>query len=256
MNDAVEPERGTGRLRLVLFILLPILLISGIAGAALVLHFSHANDDEDEVEDDDGALPPLAFADDTVGLMLTWIDETGEPQVALKPASVPAAARSLVRVVISGSKNGTHDELYVANLDKKEADGLYHARTMHRSDWEQEIERRREAYLKGTPPADRRRSRTGPTPQEETSTAVIIYGASWCKPCHKARDYLKSKRVAFTFKDIDETPGAAAEMHEKLAGIGRGNERGIPVLDVRGKILVGFHRADVDRALAKTSGRR
>jgi hypothetical protein len=95
------------------------------------------------------------------------------------------------------------------------------------------------------------RAATGGARGAKTGAVTVVQRTS-----KNQADYLKSRRVAFVFKDIDETPGAAAEMREKLTSIGRGGERGIPVIDVRGKILVGFHRADVDRALAKTSGRR
>ena len=54
-------------------------------------------------------------------------------------------------------------------------------------------------------------------------------------------------------KDIEETPGAQAEMRDKLEKSGqRGGS--IPVIDVRGQILVGFSPQSVDRALAKIKG--
>ncbi len=79
---------------------------------------------------------------------------------------------------------------------------------------------------------------------------MIIYGASWCGPCHQAADYLKSRGVAYVLKDVEETPGAAAEMHEKLARAGH-HGGSIPVIDVRGQILIGFSASSIDRALAK-----
>ncbi len=53
-------------------------------------------------------------------------------------------------------------------------------------------------------------------------------------------------------KDIEETPGAAAEMRDKLSRAG--NHGGsIPVIDVRGQILIGFSAPSLDRALARAS---
>jgi glutaredoxin len=82
---------------------------------------------------------------------------------------------------------------------------------------------------------------------------VIIYGASWCGPCHQAADYLKSRGVAYVMKDVEETPGAAAEMRDKLT---RSGHRGgsIPVIDVRGQILIGFSASSIEQALAKSAG--
>ncbi|WP_080599189.1 glutaredoxin family protein [Sorangium cellulosum] len=43
---------------------------------------------------------------------------------------------------------------------------------------------------------------------------MIIYGASWCEPCHQAADYLRSKGIAAAVRDIEEDAGAAAEMQD------------------------------------------
>jgi glutaredoxin len=78
---------------------------------------------------------------------------------------------------------------------------------------------------------------------------VIIYGASWCGPCHQAADYLKAHNVPYVLKDIEEDRIAHREMQSKLqaAGMGGGS---IPVIDVKGKLLVGFDARSIDRALA------
>ena len=81
---------------------------------------------------------------------------------------------------------------------------------------------------------------------------VIIYGASWCGPCHRAADYQRERGVAFVMKDIDQTVGARAEMETKLARAGL-QPRAIPVIDVGGRILVGFNPAALDDAL-RTAG--
>ena len=208
-------------------------------------------------------LPPLTIRDDTPNLMLTWIDDRGDSHVEMKPADVPASARSPVRVVMSDRDDGTRDQFYVVDLDKKTTDGGYLAETMARQDWEAEIAKRRVAYLaKIAPPPPPAPSRPAsepsspgsltPTPAPSGGATVIIYGASWCGPCHQAQDYLRSKGVSVVLKDIEETPGAQREMQEKLTKAGvRGGS--IPVIDVRGQILVGFSPRALDQALAKTS---
>jgi glutaredoxin len=80
--------------------------------------------------------------------------------------------------------------------------------------------------------------------------AAIIYGASWCGACHQAAAYLKQKKVPYVEKDIEADNGAAAEMQGKLAKIGqRGGS--IPVLDIRGRVMVGFNPHEVDDALGQ-----
>jgi glutaredoxin len=203
----------------------------------------------------DRALPPLTIKDDAPNLMLTWIDDKGDTHVELRPADVPAAGRALVRVVVSDSEEGTRDLFYVADLTKTLDDGSHPSQTIRRRDWESEIEKRRDAYLAKTAPprpANDTGSRDAPPAQQSGAVTVIIYGASWCGPCHQAADYLKSRGVAYVMKDIEETPGAASEMRDKLSRAGnRGGS--IPVIDVRGQILVGFSASSLDRALARAS---
>jgi glutaredoxin len=93
-------------------------------------------------------------------------------------------------------------------------------------------------------------SAPGETPAADAQGAItaIVYGADWCKPCHDAERYLKSLGVAVTKKDIEESRAAQAEMQQKLA---RANRTGasIPVIDVMGKIFVGYNPASLRQAV-------
>jgi glutaredoxin len=212
----------------------------------------------------DKPLPELSLKDETPDLLLTWIDDKGDTHVELRPQDVPAPGRGFVRVVVSDRDDGTRDLFYVADLGQRHEDGTYAVQTVKRSAWEAEIDKRRVAYFEKTAPP--RPAPVGPgvpgapampgaspRPGQDTGAAtVIIYGASWCGPCHQAADYLKSKGVPYVLKDIEQVPGAAAEMQQKLAKVGR---RGgsIPVIDVRGQIIVGFSPSAVDGALARSA---
>ncbi|WP_437875352.1 glutaredoxin domain-containing protein [Sorangium sp. So ce513] len=207
-------------------------------------------------------LPPLELRDDTANLMLTWIDEKGDTHVELRPADVPAEGRSMVRAMLSDRTEGTRDVFYVADLTQKRPDGTYAVRTMPRREWESLLEKRRAEHLAKTapppPPVAPGGSAgaggpAGPgAPSQLAGVTVIIYGASWCKPCHQAADYLRAKGVAAIVKDIEEDPAAAAEMQDKLA---KSHQRGgsIPIIDVRGQILVGFSPHALDQALARAA---
>jgi glutaredoxin len=201
------------------------------------------------------ALPSLTIRDDTPDLMLTYLDDKGDTHVALHPPEVPPSARALVRVVVSTREDGTRDLFYVTDLNQKSGDGSYAARTMHRRAWEAEIGKRRDAYLAKVAPPPAPSGSSGPSPGSASKSAVtvVIYGASWCKPCHQAADYLKAKGVRVVMKDIEESQAAHGEMREKLERTGqRGGS--IPILDIGGQILVGFSPRSVDRALAKANG--
>jgi hypothetical protein len=59
---------------------------------------------------------------------------------------------------------------------------------------------------------------------------------------------MKKKGISFVDKDIEKDADAAREMQAKLAKAGI-KSSSIPILDVRGKILVGFRRDLLDQAL-------
>ncbi|MBK8259452.1 MAG: NrdH-redoxin [Polyangiaceae bacterium] len=205
------------------------------------------------------SLPALTIQEDTPNMLLTWVDSHGDTHSALKPSEVPEEGKPLVRVVISDREEGTRDPLYVVDLTKPGGGG-FAARAMARREWEGVIAKKREAYLgqfapKTAVPNPTGGASTAPTTSSAQTAAgfvVVIYGAEWCKPCHQAADYLKSKGVPFVMKDVDEDRTAAAEMSAKLEKAGR---RGgaIPVIDVKGQILVGYNRSELDRAVAKAS---
>lgn len=239
-------------------------LVALLVASVSVGGCSHKKDDGTAPTSEQKSLPPLTIRDDTPDLMLTWIDEKGDPHVEIHPADVPASGRSLVRVIVADREDGTKDLFYVADLTQKGGDGSYATQTMSRRAWEAEIEKRRAAYIAkvapppppgpgnvpgapGTPPPPA----NGPGDKAPSGgLTVIIYGASWCHPCHEAQDYLKSKGIAVIMKDIEESPGAAAEMRQKLTRSGQ-HGGSIPVIDVNGQILVGYSSGALDRALAR-----
>ncbi len=73
---------------------------------------------------------------------------------------------------------------------------------------------------------------------------VIVYSTPVCPWCVKAKEYLESKGVSFTEKDVSTDREAAMEMIQKSG------QRGVPVLDINGRIIVGFDREAIDSALA------
>jgi glutaredoxin len=209
------------------------------------------------------ALPELVLRDDAANVMLTWIDGRGDTHVELHPADVPAEGRSLVRVVVADREDGTRDLFYVVDLAQKRPDGTYVAKTMRRSEWEAILEKRREGRL-GPPPGPAAAAPpsgapgpgpTGPSQQgtgKYAGLTVIVYGAEWCRPCHEAQAFLKAKGVTVVMKDVESDPGAQAELSQKLrkAGVPGGS---IPVIDVRGQLLVGYSPSALEQALAKAS---
>ena len=185
--------------------------------------------------------------DASTDLMLTWIDEKGEFHVEQKVADVPVGARDVVRVADPVKDPPKLDDIFVVDLRNAGEGGRYPVRTLSRTEFEKiAVERRQKGGNVLAPKA------AESAPPVAARPTVIIYGASWCGPCHQAATYLRERGIAFVEKDIEEDGGAAREMRAKLASAGiRGGS--IPVIDVRGKMLVGFDPSSIERALASAS---
>jgi glutaredoxin len=214
------------------------------------------------------SLPDFPLTDDTPQLLLTWVGDDGDFHVAEAIAQVPAERRTKVRVVRTDQPTGSGATVYVADLTVKRPDGSYAVSTLPRTEWEKlgaDLRKTRmEALAPGaaSPPGTSAPGTSAPgtsapgtsapggPPAMEVQGAItaIVYGADWCKPCHDAESYLKSLGVTVTKKNIEESRAAQAEMQQKLT---RANRTGasIPVIDVMGKIFVGYSPSSLRQAV-------
>ncbi|MFO0550023.1 MAG: glutaredoxin domain-containing protein [Polyangiaceae bacterium] len=255
--------------------LLSLVVVFGAASALSACSRRDVNTKEERRE-----LPPLEFRDDTPDLVITYIDDAGATHVVSSPKGVPDAFKNLVRVDPQND-TPTADPIYVADLGDVASDGHYTARSFARDDWERMIEERRRkgsSVADASKPQRPRRDRTPKTPSDPATPSpttsapatpngapseqldprfagvnVIVYGASWCGACHDAVDHLHKRGVRTTFKDIGADESARVEMNEKLAKAS-GRQGAIPVIDVGGKILVGYSAHSVDAALESVRG--
>ncbi len=72
---------------------------------------------------------------------------------------------------------------------------------------------------------------------------VILYSATWCAFCHAAQDYFDKLGVKYEVRDIESDAKYATESVDKSG------QRGIPVIDIQGDIIVGFDRPQIDASL-------
>lgn len=72
---------------------------------------------------------------------------------------------------------------------------------------------------------------------------VTIYSATWCAFCHAVKQYLDKLGVKYEDMDVDSNPQAGME------AVNKSGQRGIPVVDIGGEIIVGFDRPKIDAAL-------
>ncbi|HEV3191936.1 MAG TPA: glutaredoxin domain-containing protein [Polyangiaceae bacterium] len=196
------------------------------------------------------------------GLLLTWIDDKGDFHVETRVVDVPIMGRDAVRVVDPNKDDLAHgDVVTIVDLRQARSDGAYPVRTMARTEFEAIAVARREqagptlASAAPEQPPPNAGSATTPSAAASPKAAasrgvVVIYGAEWCGACHDAARYLRRKGIAYVEKDIETDPAAAKEMQQKLAKSGiRGGS--IPVIDVRGKLMVGFNPGQLDAALGE-----
>jgi glutaredoxin len=66
---------------------------------------------------------------------------------------------------------------------------------------------------------------------------VVIYSASWCGHCKKARQYFIANKIAFVEYDIEKSK-AAQRHYLKLGGTG-----GVPLIMVGKRKIQGFSAA-------------
>ena len=207
-------------------------------------------------------LPPLDVSKDSA-LLFTHVEPKGNFATTDKADSVPEVARRLVRVIDPAkgvAERRDTSNVYVVDLRELLANGKARAMAMSREAFET-------GALAQLPPGD---SSTlagphGPALPEEAEVVdpdagmaghapaggppvVILYGTPWCGACKAARQYLSSKHIPYAYKNIENDPSAARELQQKAARLGIPADR-VPILDVRGRLLVGFDRTRLEALL-------
>jgi glutaredoxin 3 len=72
---------------------------------------------------------------------------------------------------------------------------------------------------------------------------ITVYSADWCGFCRMAKQYFDKLGVKYEDKNVEYDPTALSESVQKSG------QRGIPVIDIDGTIIIGFNRPAIDQAL-------
>ncbi len=72
---------------------------------------------------------------------------------------------------------------------------------------------------------------------------VTVYSTPVCPWCRKAEEFLKDRNIDFKKVDVSSDRDAAMEMIQKSG------QRGVPVLDIDGTIIIGFDKPAIEQAL-------
>lgn len=79
--------------------------------------------------------------------------------------------------------------------------------------------------------------------QAKPQPRVIIFTTPTCSFCNAAKRYFRERGIKFRDVDVSRDPIAARDM------VRRSGQSGVPVIDIGGRIVVGFDRARIDRYL-------
>jgi len=195
--------------------------------------------------------------------LFTYADPAGGFATTDKPDSVPAGARAVVRVFDPSAPEKTPGEgrVYVTNLDDVMNKGKATARAMSREAFETAAMAAHPTgessplAAQGMHPVpmpsavDGGPGAAAPAPAGG-APVVTIYGTSWCGACRAARQYLTERKIPFADKDVERDADAARELAAKAAKLGVPTDR-VPVIDVRGRLLLGFDKARIESLLGE-----
>jgi glutaredoxin-like YruB-family protein len=72
---------------------------------------------------------------------------------------------------------------------------------------------------------------------------VIVFSTPTCTYCNAAKRYFRQKGIHFKDVDVSRDPAAARDM------VRRSGQQGVPVIDIGGKIVVGFNQPKINQLL-------
>jgi len=72
---------------------------------------------------------------------------------------------------------------------------------------------------------------------------VKVYSTPVCPWCNKVKDFLRENNIEFEEVDVAEDREAAMEMIKKSG------QTGVPVIEIDGKMIVGFNEPEIRKAL-------
>jgi glutaredoxin-like YruB-family protein len=79
--------------------------------------------------------------------------------------------------------------------------------------------------------------------RENMSKSVKVYSTPTCPFCIMLKNFLKEKNIQFEDFDVSKDREKLIEMKQKSG------QMGVPVIDIDGKIIVGFDREAISKEL-------
>jgi glutaredoxin 3 len=73
--------------------------------------------------------------------------------------------------------------------------------------------------------------------------SITIYTTPSCGFCSLAKSYFRERKLSFTEYDVSRDYNKAQEM------VNKSGQMGVPVIEINGKVIVGFDKNRIDSAL-------
>ena len=107
------------------------------------------------------------------------------------------------------------------------------------------------APLPSTPPPTREAPAAAQAPAASLSDVdVVVYTASWCSVCKRAKACMNAQGIAYDEMDVDQSS-------ENARGLRALNARGsIPTFDVDGEVMIGFSEQGLVATMTRAAKRR
>lgn len=74
---------------------------------------------------------------------------------------------------------------------------------------------------------------------------IIVYSTTTCPYCVMVKEWLKQKKIDFIDYNVGSNQTKAKEMIQKSG------QMGVPVIEINGKIIIGFDKPAIEDALKK-----
>lgn len=75
--------------------------------------------------------------------------------------------------------------------------------------------------------------------------AVNIYTTPTCGYCTVAKQYFQKNKISYNEFNVASDQAKAQEM------VSKSGQMGVPVIDINGKVIVGFNQSEIERALQR-----
>jgi glutaredoxin 3 len=79
--------------------------------------------------------------------------------------------------------------------------------------------------------------------RKKKKNRVIVFSTPTCSYCNMAKQYFRRNKIRFKDVDVSRDPAAARDL------VRRTGQMGVPVIDINGKLIVGFDKPQINRLL-------